>query len=371
MQLRIIDFIHNNPDWESKLTEPPYFVKTKREDDFVLLKYEQFQSDFNLQLVRECRGIILDESDGYRPVCVPFTKFGNIGESYVPEIDWTTAYVQEKVDGSLIKLWHYKSDWHISSNGEIDARNAHIHSALLKKARRTDLYSIFVEAWDKTGIHMESLDKDFTYMFELISPYNRVVVRYGETAVRHIGTRNNLTFLECEIDIGIPKPHMLPFRTLDECIENAKRLGDNEEGYVIVDRYFNRIKVKSPRYVALNHLSQGMTTYGNIVEIIQKSEQDEFLTYFPEYRDVFNDILHHIDAFTSRQTVALAEIQSAEFDSRKSLADVVMKTECPACLFVLIDGKEASPRDWLMSRPANKILQYIGLENTNNGVDQQ
>ena len=57
-----------------------------------------------------------------------------------------------------------------------------------------------------------------------------------------------------------------------------------------------------------------------------------------------------------------------EFDSRKVLAEAVMKTECPACLFVLIDGKEASARNWLMSRPAAKILGYIGFSDNQNDV---
>ena len=132
MTLNILEFIRQNDDWESKLSVSPYYIKTKRSGQFVLLKYDQIRSDFNIPIVRECRGIILDESDGYKPVCVPFYKFGNIGESYVPDIDWGSAQVQEKLDGSLIKLWHHKGTWHVSSNGEIDAHNAGISSVLFK-----------------------------------------------------------------------------------------------------------------------------------------------------------------------------------------------------------------------------------------------
>jgi hypothetical protein len=42
-----------------------------------------------------------------------------------------------------------------------------------------------------------------------------------------------------------------------------------------------------------------------------------------------------------------------------------MKTECPACVFVLLDGKEHSARDWLMGRPTAKILGYIGFRSDN------
>ena len=361
MTLEISVFIKENPDWEEKLAGSPFYVKAKREDGFVLLKYDQIHSDFSLPLVRECRGLILDERDNYRPVCVPFFKFGNFGESYVPEIDWSTARVQEKVDGSIIKLWHCRGNWQVSSNSEIDARNAHINSALLIGAKQTSLYTLFMEAWHKTGILIENLDKNCTYMFELTSPHNRVVVKYADVTIRHIGTRHNDTLLECDLDIGVARPKTFSFSGLDDCIESAKQLGDNDEGYVVVDKYYNRIKIKSPRYVALNHLVQGVTTLGNVVEIIQKNEQEEFLTYFPEYIGVFSKVIDGINRFSKRQTDALERINSIRYASRKELAEAVSKEECPACLFVLIDGKEANARDWLMSRPAAKVLALIGL----------
>ena len=361
MQLEIIEFIHAHQDWEILLANAPYFVKIKREGIFVLLKYDQIRSDLTIPLVRECRGIILDESGGYRPACVPFYKFGNFGESYIPDIDWASARIQEKLDGSLIKLWHYNGLWHVSSNGEIDARNAHIHSALLTGLGRADLYTLFMEAWGNTGIRLEDLDKNYTYMFELTSPHNRVVVKYNDTTIWHIGTRDIRTLHECEVDIGIPKPNEFIINTLEACIESVKKPGYNDEGYVVVDKDYNRIKVKSPLYVSLNHVAQGVTTHGNIIDIIKKNEQDEFLTYFPEFRDVFNRILACIESFSNRQSEVLLMIASIEFDSRKEFAEAVNKTQCPACIFAIIDGKAQSPRDWILSRPTDKIIEYIGI----------
>ena len=146
MQLEILDFIESNPDWENKLMGSPYFVKTKREDGLVLTKYDQTHSDMTIPLVRECRGIILDETNGHQPVCVPLFKFGNFGESYIPDIDWTSACIQEKLDGSLIKLWYHAGEWRVSSNGEINARNAYIRPTLLNDVPETNLHALFSEA---------------------------------------------------------------------------------------------------------------------------------------------------------------------------------------------------------------------------------
>jgi hypothetical protein len=296
-------------------------------------------------------------------VCVPFFKFGSFGESYVPEIDWSTAQVQEKIDGSIMKLWYYNGKWWVSSNSEIDARNANVNSALLIGNPKSNLYDLFMEAWEKTDVQMDDLDTRYTYMFELTSPHNRVVVQYNEVSIRHIGSRDNYTLLECGLDIGITKPRTFPMGTLEECIESAKQLDYNHEGYVIVDAQFNRMKVKSPRYVALNHMVQGVTTPSHIIEIIAHGEQDEFLSYFPEFGDVFGDMLRRINDFASAQEVALREILATPYGSREEMAAAVTQTNCPACLFALIDKKSVSAREWLLTRPTAKIPGLIGLSN--------
>jgi hypothetical protein len=267
--------------------------------------------------------------------------------------------VQEKADGSLIKLWHHNGEWHVSSNGEIDARNARVNSALLISERQRNFYDLFMDAWARTGVEMSSLDVNYTYLFELVSPHNRIVVKYHDTRIFHIGTRDNRTLSECDMNIGAVKPRTFPLRTLDECIASAKGLGCDREGYVVVDKRYNRVKIKSPLYVALNHLIQGTTTCSNIVSIIQSGEQGEFLSYFPEYSSVFNEITEKIESFVQRQEVLFAGIASGTYETRKELASIVTKTECPACLFSLIDGKKHSAHDWLLSQPANKVLSLI------------
>jgi hypothetical protein len=106
------------------LGKHPYFVGIKEDDkNYVSFIYSN-KSNFKNPVVRECRGIILyfinsslsSSSLEIVPVCVPFFKFGNFHERYVPEIDWPSAKVTEKLDGSIMKLWFHNSEWHISFN---------------------------------------------------------------------------------------------------------------------------------------------------------------------------------------------------------------------------------------------------------------
>ena len=53
MKFKVIDFINENYNWKEILTEKPYSIKIKEDGDFLLLKYDQLESDFNLEIVRE------------------------------------------------------------------------------------------------------------------------------------------------------------------------------------------------------------------------------------------------------------------------------------------------------------------------------
>ena len=73
-------------DWEILLTQKPYCLKIKHDDKLVLFKYDQVESDFHEPIVRECRGIILEEGT-WTVVRCAFFKFFNLGEELADSID--------------------------------------------------------------------------------------------------------------------------------------------------------------------------------------------------------------------------------------------------------------------------------------------
>ena len=76
--MKVLDLMNNNLDWEEILSNPPYSITIKRDGGYILLKYNQFLSDFSNPVVRECRGSIFSlRDDGlYECVCHAFDKFG-------------------------------------------------------------------------------------------------------------------------------------------------------------------------------------------------------------------------------------------------------------------------------------------------------
>ena len=122
----LCNFIKNHPtDWEAILTQS-YKIKIKHDGPYAIFVYDT-ECDFADPIVQESRGIIIN-TETLTVACWPFRKFGNHNESYADKIDWSSARVLEKVDGSIIKLWFDTLDgiWQFSTNGTIRAERAAI-----------------------------------------------------------------------------------------------------------------------------------------------------------------------------------------------------------------------------------------------------
>ena len=350
--LKLLDFIRDNNDWEERLSDAPYLIRIKRSEGFIMFCYE-VNADFHIDIVRECRGIILDETDGYKPVCVPFFKFGNYGEPYADDIDWTTAKVQEKIDGSLIKVWHHQGVWHVSTNNTIDAGSA-------KTNNNEDTFlHVFEKAWANTGKHFSELNPDYTYLFELVSPQTRVVIPYTETKLYHTGTRDINTLQELNMDIGIEKPKEFSISTIEACVEAAKNLDKYHEGFVVVDSRWRRIKVKSPIYIAIHHLLNNIVSEKRILEIFLSGEYKEVISYFPEYEGTFQTVHEQIDRFIAYNEQELETVKNTGYATQKELAGYVTQTICPSCLFFVLNGKSPSIREFVYNMSTNSLIFYL------------
>lgn len=278
MESVICKFIQENPDdYEEKLNE--LNVKMGRKGTYAIFNYG-IAADFFHPIVKEARGIIIDMKT-LTVACWPFTKFGNYFESYADDIDWDSARVQEKIDGSIIKLWFRRdtNEWWFSTNSVIDP---------------VDGGPEFVKAINKAKekIDFSVLKPEYTYILELVSPLTKVIVGYPETMFYHTGTRNNITGEECEMDIGLPKPKIFDAHSLKECIEIAEELNwgpvVDEEGFVVVDKDYHRVKVKSPKYVEAHRLKAGLSKR-NIIQMLREPtfDLDAYIKQFPEQEEVF------------------------------------------------------------------------------------
>ena len=364
---KICCFIKEHPDWK-EILETSYGIIVKAEDHYAIFNYGA-NCDFSDPIVQEARGIIIN-TDTLEVACFPFRKFGNYNESYADKIDWDTARVQEKIDGSIIKMWFDNGNRIFSTNSMIYADNVTANSmtgeSFMDIIRKADNFQVIEKAHD-------ILNKDCTYIFELVSPETQIVIRYDKPHLYHTGTRNNLTGEELMVNIGIEKPKEYPLKSLDDCINAAVKLNQSQDGevhrvtgkgYVVVDGRWNRIKVKSPDYLMLHHLStRANFSKERIVGLLRDKtirvediceEFPDFSHYFKYYDFKMAELEHQAKAFCDL-TKRIYEEYSHD---RKAVAQIIKKHRLGALGFACLDsGKSGS--EILAEMPTGKYCRYI------------
>lgn len=265
----ILDVIRNNPDWKNYLQS--LNVNIKIDDDNLAIFNYGVDADFTNPIVREARGIIID-LDKCQVICWPFNKFFNsheVGAKIdLDNFNWNNFRVEDKLDGSIIKAYYkpYRGVmaddldihgwWSWATNACINAFEAPLNG----QSRYRNYGELIESAMNFGDIPFNDLNPNFTYIFELISPDNQVVIKYPYTKLIHIGTRNNTSGEEYHINIGIEQPDVYEVgNSLDDCMAAANRLNQNsanvsKEGFVVVDDQWHRIKVKSPEYLVAHKL---------------------------------------------------------------------------------------------------------------------
>jgi hypothetical protein len=320
--------------------------------NLIHLSYDQIESPSGSELVGDCRGLILDSSTDWDVVAYPFRRFANYGEDWASPIDWESARFTEKLDGSLMIVWFYDDQWQVSTKGSPDASGAvgdfdFTFEELFWQTLFDQLPAWYDQLlWYRDADALDgrrmTLSPHRTYSFELTSPYNRVVCTYGAVnKLTLIGVRENFGPFR-EIDTNeyaeyLPVVQEYPICSVLEALEAVQDLNPiDNEGFVVVDKNFNRVKIKSPKYVELHHLRTGMGIKP-LIRLLRMGETREFLTYFPEYQRLIDEIQSQLDAYVADVESTYAGLRQIE--DRKAFALEAAKTKHEHMLYALHQGK--------------------------------
>jgi hypothetical protein len=129
----------------------------------------------------------------------------------------------------------------------------------------------------------------------------------------------------------------------------------DQEGYVIVDAAFNRIKVKHPGYVALHHLRDNLTPKG-IMDVVRKGETGEVLASFPEWQDEFDRVRRAYDWLVER--ITLRWLISRGQPTQKDFALAVKDFPYSGVLFALRKGTVQSVREALVDTRLDRLMEW-------------
>jgi hypothetical protein len=404
-ELKIQTFLRNRDIKENLcLQNEPYFLNVKQHPKYPELfqfTYDSIESPKGDLLVQQCRGLILNSADNWNVVAYPFNRFFNGGEFQADKINWEKAKVQEKLDGSLIIMYYYDNKWQIATRGSPDASGPVGDFQWIEDGKTVPL-TFSRLFWHSAEYWMEGLsrtgyfDRINTYMWELTSPYNRIVCDYTEfgpifykkeedpeiysddelvdktgyagdgSRITLIGVRNNITGFEFDASTYLGDVHYVvkefPLTSLEEVIQAASKLNPlKQEGFIVLDDQFHRIKIKSPAYVAIHHIRDG-NPRKRLMEIIQSGESDEMLAYkildeWPAEKKMYEEMKAKIDylILISEQFYAIIK----DIEVQKDFALKALSSPVSGVLFAFRKGKIKSIRQGILNIQTDKLIDMV------------
>ena len=318
-------------------------------------QYENYWDKITLS----CRGLVTDDKGNV--VARPFKKFFNIEENKHTPTDKFDVY--EKMDGSLGIFFNYKGEWVLATRGSFTSDQSVKGTELLQK------------------YDYNRLNPDYTYLFEIIYPENRIVCTYdfedlvllgmihtstGDEVNIHSGNNEDIRFKNLLNNLGFNI--VIKYDGISDYSYLKQSIADNKEGFVVRFSNGDRVKIKGEEYLRLHKIMTNLSTR-NIWETLANGEDlitslvdvpDEFHakirvyvgeltsnyeTLEKEYTWIFNTIIRGLETHNVPQ-----EKQRAVF------AQYALQYKYPPLLFTMLDKRNYSKIIWDLIYPEYRKL---------------
>lgn len=318
------------------------------------------------------RGIVFDKDTG-KVLAYPFEKFFNFGELVDDQSNLTTlAYdviahqgydnllrdistqrfrVMDKLDGSLgIMFWTGKT-WLIKTAGSFVSEQA-----------------LWANKWAADNIDVTKLDKNCTYMFEIIYDEDVHPIQYDFEGLVLLGINDNTTMKEkpfadivhTAFELKINHAEVLEFTDFDEVVKYAKALPNAKEGVVVTFDNGFKVKIKGAEFLALqrifHYLSPAVIWENFDWENAESSYciaaqyAEDFIKNIPEELTDMKEAANQIaEKFFMNMTEVFNYGQQlrADYPIRKEAYEALCKSSCKKELYAAVllyytNGKENS-----------------------------
>lgn len=321
------------------LVEAGYLTRRKHPDlDLYILNYTpktQYEGFWN-DTTTQCRGLVVDAEGRVGSRC--FRKFFNL-EEVGSEVDSrlssdTPFRVFDKVDGSLGITYWAPDGPRVATRGSFTSEQA---------IRATEILG---EAYAHAP-----LDPDFTYLFEIVYPENRICVDYGDMEdLVLLGVLHTESGVEVEPE-GLPFPRANSF-DFDIGFSDIKSMNlHNREGFVVRFDDGFRFKIKFEDYVKLHKEIFSMSTK-SVWEALKECRRPALDRLPDELRrwaeGVELDLRREYAALECRAAEMFASIKDLP---RRDFAAVAGDYPFASVLFRMLDRRPHSDIVWKMIEP--------------------
>jgi hypothetical protein len=274
-------------------------------------------------------------------------RFYNDGDVAAADIDWQHARILEKLDGTMIVLYWdpLHRAWCTATRSVPDA-DLPVKPGHMEIGDMT-FGQLFWRAWHETINEswrarsmttpapsfevIDALDRNVTHVFELTSPYNKVVVEYPAPRITLLAARDLRTGLEIDIrtlpwEEIIPIVKEWPVMELDALKAHVNSFkGRDLEGAVILDASkhpFARRKVKNRDWLMASMFKDTIETSrrGAMRFILDGTWDDASSVASPEVRAEFERMATGVREYFKAVDQRFIEMRDAAMGENGALA---------------------------------------------------
>jgi hypothetical protein len=251
--------IENYEVLKQYVTGDLYKLKTKENDNLMLI-YNNEESNINEELVRFFNGVIIDKSN-LRIVCYTLDKCyeeTNVNVNGLINIDFKLT-VQPVFEGALIRIFYANGQWNLSTKKMLDAFRA-------KWSSEKSFGQMFVEVFPQ---YLDYLKKDYCYSF-LVGHKENNIIEINQNYVIHLNTIDLVNNVYIDEKINIPEVnHISQFEEVIEIMNQEELLNkinelkmNNEISRQIGYMFVNKDKNVYQKFIK-NHYIEIRELWGN------------------------------------------------------------------------------------------------------------
>ncbi len=357
------------------------------------VQYEKLWDDITIQ----CRGLVTNSKGDI--VARPFKKFFNYEEHKPEDLPNEEFEVYEKMDGSLGILFYYEEElsderryniWFNNNyetgmerffdpNNLPDYDNSYYEPTpktkgewiMATRGSFTSTQSIkgreLLEKYD-----YNRLVKDYTYLFEIIYPENRIVCNYDFEDLVLLGMIHTKTGDEVNIhnddnnDIRLKNllrnlnfKIVISYKTWGEGYDLLKEeICKDKEGYVIRFKCGFRMKIKGDEYVRLHRILTNVSNRdiweylkeGKPLDEILDKVPDEFYNWVKETKNKIETDFTKIE--NEYKWIFKILSRDPKINERKIFAEYALKYKHPSILFSMYDNRDYKDIIWKQLYPS-------------------
>lgn len=282
------------------------------------------------------RGLILDVLNK-KVVAITFPKFFNYNEiSDASNFIESEYLVTEKIDGSMGILFNYENKWMMSTLGSFSSEQ-----------------SEWGIKWANRNMPLNKMDKENTYLFEIVYKENKIVINYDFEGLVLLsiydkyGLEYSYEMFEKEAQLlKIKTPKIYNFNDMNSIVENAKNLEYNFEGYVIRFKNGVRLKVKGDEYVRIHRLICYVTPLAIWEALLNKTDLKEISDNLPE--EIRKDFWTIVSLLNKRFDLLIEEIKLV-VDKTSHMTDKELGLMFSSSPKAYIDGEFPKARDYVFA----------------------